>query len=91
MGIKHLCLIFGVVPSVCSKVINRMLWLVVKKLKNHPLAKVRFLDADKMASFAQLIQAREPSVDDVISFLDGLSLASECSSEVIKQNAMYNG
>jgi hypothetical protein len=47
MGIKHLCLIFGVVPSVCSKVINRMLWLVVRKLKNHPLAKVRFPDADK--------------------------------------------
>jgi DDE superfamily endonuclease len=91
MGIKHLCLIFGVVPSVCSKVINSMVRLVVKKLKNHPLAKVRFPDADKMALFAQLIQGREPSVDDVIGFLDGLSLASECSSEVIEQNAMYNG
>jgi hypothetical protein len=55
-GNKHLCLIFGVVPSVCSKVMQ----LVVKKLKNHPLAKVRFLDADKMALFVQLIQACEP-------------------------------
>jgi hypothetical protein len=64
MGIKHLCLIFGVVPSCCSDVINKMLWLVVKKLKNHPLAKVRFPKAEKMASFALLIQAREPSVDD---------------------------
>jgi hypothetical protein len=44
-----------------------------------------------MALFAQLIQGREPSVDDVIGFLDRLSLASECSSEVIKQNTMYNG
>jgi hypothetical protein len=31
-GIKNLCLIFGVVPSCCSDVINKMLWLVVKKL-----------------------------------------------------------
>ncbi len=30
-------------------------------------------------------------MDDVIGFLDGLSLTSECSSEVIEQNAMYNG
>jgi len=57
MGIKHLCLIFGVVPSCCSNVINKMLWLVVKKLKNHPLAKVRFPNEEKMASFASLIQA----------------------------------
>ncbi len=91
MGIKYLCLIFGVVPSVCSKVINRMLWLVVRKLKNHPLAKVRFPDAVKKAMFAQMIEACEPTVDDIIGFLDGLSLASECSSEVIEQNSMYNG
>ena len=57
MGIKHLCLIFGVVPSCCSDVINKMLWLVVKKLRNHPLAKVRFPNAEKVASFALLIQA----------------------------------
>ncbi len=57
MGIKHLCLIFGVVPSCCSDVVNKMLWLVVKKLKNYPLAKVRLPNAEKMASFALLIQA----------------------------------
>ena len=42
MGIKHLCLIFGVTPSQCSGVINNMIKLVVKKLKSHPLAKVEF-------------------------------------------------
>jgi hypothetical protein len=55
MGIKHLCLIFGVFPSCCSDVINKMLWLVVKKLRNHPLAEVRFPNAEKVASFASLI------------------------------------
>jgi hypothetical protein len=87
MGIKHLCLIFVVVLSVCSKVINRVLRWVVRKLKDDPLAKVRFPDADEKVMFAQMIEAREPTVDDVIGFLDGLSLASECSSEVIEQNS----
>jgi hypothetical protein len=30
-------------------------------------------------------------MDNIIGFLDGLSLTSECSSEVIEQNAMYSG
>ncbi len=33
MGIKNLCIDFGLVPSCCSDVINKILWLVVKKLK----------------------------------------------------------
>ncbi len=65
--------------------------LVVKKLKSNPLAKVGFPNEEKMEHFAQLIQTREPKVDDVIGFMDGLALTSECTSEVIEQNAMYNG
>ena len=68
-----------------------MMQLVVKKLKSHPLAKVKFPDKEKMARFAQTIQEREPEVDDVIGFMDGLALTSECTSELIEQNAMYNG
>ncbi len=43
------------------------------------------------ARFAQLIQEREPTVDDVIGFMDGLALMSECTSDELEQNAMYNG
>jgi hypothetical protein len=42
MGIKHLCLIFGVTPTQCHAVINKMLRLVVMKLKHHLLAKIKF-------------------------------------------------
>jgi hypothetical protein len=90
MGIKHLCMIFGVVPSICSDVINKMLRLVVRKLKRHPLARVRFPDAEKMAYFAQLIQSQEPRMDDVIGFMDGLALTLECTLKDIEQNAMYS-
>jgi hypothetical protein len=91
MGIKYLCLIFDVVPSVCSDVHTRIQLCVITHLKKHPLAKVRFPGAEKMALFASLIQRREPAVDDVIGFMDGLALTSECTSEAIEQNAMYNG
>jgi hypothetical protein len=68
-----------------------MLLLVVEKLKRHPLARVKFLDVDQMASFARQNKSREPEVDDVIGFMDGLSLTSECTSEMLEQNSMYNG
>jgi hypothetical protein len=86
MGIKHLCLIFGVTPSVCPHTITIMLSLVVKKLKRHPLARAQFPNVDQMASFARQIQIHEPEVDDVIGFVDGLSLTSECTSEMLVQN-----
>jgi len=64
-----------------------MLLLVVEKLKRHPLARVKFLDVDQMASFARQIKSCEPEVDDVIGFMDDLSL----TSEMLEQNSMYNG
>jgi len=91
MGIKLLGMIFCVMPTRCSAVINKMLRLVVTKLQHHPLAKVKFPSEEKMVHFAQLIQEREPAVDDVIGFMDGLALTSECTSDELEQNAMYNG
>ncbi len=64
MGIKHCCLIFGVTPTQCCAIINMMNQLDAKKLKNHPLAKVKFPDEEKMA----YCLAKEPTADDA-SFL----------------------
>jgi hypothetical protein len=91
MGNKHLCLIFGITPTVCSRVINKMMIWGVQKLKRHPFAQVKFLDEEKMARFARQINEHEPAVNDVIGFMDGLALQSECTSEQIEQNAMYSG
>lgn len=64
--------------------------LVIKKLKNPLLVKLKFPEAEKMAYFAQLIQVGEPAVDDVIGFIDGLlDLTCECTSELIEHNAMF--
>ena len=38
MSIKHLCFIFGVTPTVCSRIIDTMLKRVVRLLRDHSLA-----------------------------------------------------
>ena len=91
MGIKWICMIFGITPSTCSHFINAMLTRACNKLAMHPFARVQFPDRDKMAQFAEQIKLREPSIDDVIGFMDGLSLATQCTSERMAQNAMYCG
>lgn len=91
MNQKHLCMIFGIVPGVCSKVVHAMLRLAVRRLANHPIAEVRFPCAEKMRRFARMVQAREPLVDGVIGFMDGVSIPSECTDEHFEQNAFYCG
>ena len=38
-----------------------------------------------------LVHSCEPIANDVIDFMDGLSLHSECSSNTVEQNAMNSG
>ena len=38
-----------------------------------------------------MIQRREPLVNDIIEFMDGVSMTSECIAEPIAQNSMYCG
>ncbi len=56
MSYKHLCMIFGLTPTVCGRTINWMLRKTVQALSGHPLAKVRFPDRDKMREYAALVQ-----------------------------------
>ncbi len=83
---KHLCLIFGIVPDVCSKVIRTMLRLAVRRLADNPIAEMRFPSAEKMRQFSGMVQSREPLVDDVIGFMDGVSIPAECTDKRFEQN-----
>ena len=56
MNNEHLCLIFGITPSVCSRALNWMLQKTVQLLKNNPLAMVRFPSNEKMRAFANMVQ-----------------------------------
>ena len=91
MNYKHLCLIFGVIPSVCGRVINTMLKKTVRLLRNNPIAQIKFPDEAKMRVLADMVQLQEPAVDDIIGFMDGVSLSAKCTDERIEQNAFYCG
>ncbi len=66
-----------------------MLKWTVRLLRDHPFARVRFPDDAKMRDFANMVQRREPMVNDIIGFLDGVSFLVQCMDEWIRQNAMY--
>ncbi len=91
MNYKHLCMIFGVTPLVCGRVIRMMLQLIVRRLSDHPIAQVKFPDPVKMRQFADMVQLRAPIVNDVISFMDGVSIPAECTDERVEQNAFQCG
>ncbi len=40
---------------------------------------MKFPNTEKMDEFAQMIKLREPLADDVIGFMDGVSLKTECT------------
>jgi hypothetical protein len=68
-----------------------MLKLVVKKLKKNEHAQIKWPTDTKVEDYAQMIEAREPLAVDVIGFMDGLSVHTECTSDAVVQNAFYNG
>ena len=83
MNYKYLCLIFGVTPNACSRMLKNMLKLVVTWLRYHPLARIKFPSPEKMELFASMVSNREPSIDDVIGFMD--------DGWCIAENRMYFG
>ena len=91
MNYKYLCLIFGISLNACSRMLRNMLKLTVRHLRFHPTARIKFPSNEKMQTFASMIQSRENTIDDVIGFMDGISLATECTSEKLTQNAFYSG
>ena len=87
---EHLCLLFGITPSMCSCILRDMLKLDVKQFRYNPLARIKFPSPQKMHVFAKIINNHEPAVDDVIGFMNGVSLASEGTSDCVTQNVFYS-
>ena len=86
MKYSELCLIFGCTPTRCSVYINHQLTFLSRKLRNHPKAKIIWPNtlAEKEV-LADPVNGREPQVDDVIGFTDGVSLPIQCASDPISQ------
>ncbi len=52
---------------------------------------MQFPDNNKMQEFTRMVQLHKPSVNDIIKFMDGVLLMSECMDKRIEQNAFYCG
>ncbi len=89
MSNKWLCLIFGITPLPCSRILKRILRMTVKRLRYHPLAQVNFPNVEKMQLFSDMISVREPMVNNFIGYMDGLGLTTEYTEERVTQNAYY--
>ncbi len=89
MSIKWLCLIFGITPSPCSCILKKKLCMTVKRLHSHPLASIQFPNEQKMQQFTEMISICKPMITNIIGFMNGLGLATECTDKRIQQNA-YN-
>lgn len=44
-----------------------------------------------MQQFAEMVNSREPMIDDVIGFMDGVSFTTQCCDDRVIQNAYYCG
>jgi hypothetical protein len=42
-----------------------------------------------MREYATMVEVREPIVNDIIGFMDGVSFSTECMDERVEQNSMY--
>ena len=67
---------------------QKILHMTVRHLRYHPLVRISFPNKQKMLVYADMIRIREPTIDNVIGFMDGLGLATEMTSERIEQNAL---
>jgi hypothetical protein len=63
--------------------------MVVRLLRGHPFVRVKFPNAEKMREYADMLRMREPMVDNIIGFMDGVSFSTECTDDCVEQNAMY--
>jgi len=86
MSNKWLWLIFGITPSLCSRILRRMLRMTVKRLHSHPLARVEFPNEARIPLYLDMVSAREPTVTKV-----SLGLTTECTDERRTQNVYYCG
>ena len=62
MRIKHLCMLFGIVPSTASRDIRDILCIIIRRLRADPASLIAWPDEDKKQELAFMVFLREPMV-----------------------------
>ena len=88
---QMLCLVWGCNPSSLSSHLKDGKTVLLQALKACPEAQVQWPTAPEMEIFASMISARQPELQGVFGFVDGLNLAIFKPPYGEEQNAYYNG
>jgi hypothetical protein len=83
-------MLFGIVPTTCSDYIEEMRGRIIKALKDDPDAAIRWPTLEELREWALLVHGREPSVHNIVGFIDGVVLACQAPDDPDEQNAMYD-
>ena len=85
--------IFGVMVATINRAINKGIDILDELFRtvNDRRWRIRWPSTRKMQSFARMIQFREPMLEGVFGFVDGLNLKIQEPGDVNTQNAYYNG
>ncbi len=61
----------------------------MRPLRDHLFAMVKFPDRENMREYAAVVEVREPIVNDIKGFMDGVLFSTECMDECVGQNLTY--
>lgn len=84
-------IMFGLTASHLSLWLRFARRLVVKILRDDPIAQVSIPTDDEIANFEAAIQAKYPALTNCWGAMDGLKIRLERSGEECVQNIFYNG
>ena len=84
-------LLFGMTYSSLSKYLQFARRIIIKLLKNDPLAKISLPDDNKLQEYREIISHRHPAQQDFWGTMDGLKVRIEQAPDGVVQGRLYNG
>jgi hypothetical protein len=84
-------MLFGLTYSAVAKYIQFARRIVIKVLKQDPLAKIAIPSHEKLEEYRELIARRHPALPDVWGTMDGLKIKIDAPPDEITQSRFYNG
>jgi hypothetical protein len=91
MSKNELGRVFGLTESSCSRLLTLSEHVLNRALRDMHDARIRWPEESQMADFAAMIHSREPNIDNVFGWMDGVNLPVQEPGCPSLQNALYNG
>ena len=91
MGLKSLCVIFGVPPATTSRTLQVAEEALNKCLRGLHLARICWPTLDEQVEWASLVESKNSMIKGRWGFIDGKNYKVQKPTQGEFQNAMYNG